>query len=116
MKNNLFSIKERDVVNAVLYFLRAKDIFCRRLNVGGMISHRDGKYIQNPNTPRGMADIIVVWEGHAIWIECKKPAGGRQSENQKIFEKEAIKSGATYVIVTSVDELVDKLGFIFEKE
>lgn len=53
-----------------------------------------------------MADI-QIWpaRGVTLWIEVKRPVGGKQSEPQKRFERFVTGIGHTYVIATSVDDV-----------
>ena len=110
MKLKISEPKEKEIQQAIIQYLQLKRIFVKRLNVGGMINHSTGAYILNPNTPRGIADLLVVDEGHTIFLEIKTRKG-KQSENQKIFEVEAKQAGADYFIVRSLDEAFD----IFEE-
>lgn len=58
---------------------------------------------------KGMADILVirsVSKGHSlIWLELKKPKGGIQSEDQKIFADSVRMEGHQYHVVHSLEEL-----------
>lgn len=46
----------------------------------------------------GVSDTIYVKEGKVLFIEFKKPRGGKQSEKQKDFEYHVIACGFKYVI------------------
>lgn len=49
----------------------------------------------------GTSDIIIIHKGLAYCLEVKKP-GGKQSPNQKLFEKNVLIAGGKYEIVYSL--------------
>ena len=98
--------RESEIQKICLDYCKLKNVFAKRLNVGGMISHKDGKYIYNPYTARGMSDLLIVVEGLAIFAEIKRPTG-KQSDNQRLFQAEAERAGARYVIIRSLDDLIE---------
>jgi len=64
--------------------------------------------LQGLGAKRGIADIYAIKNGRSIWIEVKTMRG-RQSIYQKDFE-EAIKAhGGEYLLVRSLNELIEKL-------
>ena len=57
--------------------------------------------------PSGIADIICCFNGSFLAIEVKRPgAKNEQSEQQKVHERNVIKSGGTYLLVDSLEEVV----------
>lgn len=57
--------------------------------------------------PSGIADIICCFNGSFLAIEVKRPgAKNEQSEQQKVHERNIIKSGGTYLLVDSVEEVI----------
>jgi hypothetical protein len=60
------------------------------------------------HTPRGIADIIVVYAGRPYFLEVKRPET-YQSPDQKLFQKHAEKVGAMYAVVRSIED-VQQLG------
>jgi hypothetical protein len=63
----------------------------------------------------GACDLVLLWNGGAACVECKRPAtrtlfgkipAGRSSAEQKEFAAECAAKGVVYVIVQSWDELV----------
>lgn len=54
---------------------------------------------------KGVADIIVIKNGTAIFLEVKRPKG-KQSDEQVDFENMAKKNGAQYYVVTSIDDVI----------
>ena len=57
---------------------------------------------------RGIPDIVSCINGHFVGIEVKRPgAKNEQSEYQKIHQRNIEKSGGTYLLVDSVQEVID---------
>jgi Holliday junction resolvase len=69
--------------------------------------------------PAGLPDIVCCFRGSFLGIEVKRPgAKNEQSEQQKVHERNIIKSGGTYLLVDSLEEVVDYISSreeIFEK-
>lgn len=58
--------------------------------------------------PSGIPDIICCFEGSFLGIEVKRPgAKNEQSEQQKVHERNINKSKGTYLLVDSLEEVVD---------
>lgn len=57
---------------------------------------------------KGFPDILVVKNGHIIFIEVKSN-NGKQSEQQKEVEQLLLKQGAEYYLVRSLAFLIEKL-------
>lgn len=65
----------------------------------------------------GIADIISCVNGHFLAIEVKRPGAKReQSEQQKIHERNVKKSGGTYLLVDSLQEVIDCVESITKKQ
>jgi len=70
----------------------------------------EGRFRALPkHTPRGLPDIILIEHGRFVGLEVKTKEG-RQSPDQKEFERASKEAGASYYVVHSVDE-VHALGF-----
>ena len=59
----------------------------------------------------GIADVLAVRRGRYIWIEFKRP-GNKQQANQVEFEQKIKSHGGEYVVIESLDEMLDYLGEI----
>lgn len=58
--------------------------------------------------PAGLPDICCCFNGSFLGIEVKRPgAKNEQSEQQKIHERNIIKSGGVYLLVDSLQEVID---------
>jgi hypothetical protein len=56
----------------------------------------------------GVSDIVLIYRSRAYCLELKIK-GGKQSENQEDFEKDARTSGAEYAIAFSLNEAIEIL-------
>lgn len=58
--------------------------------------------------PIGLPDIVCCFRGSFLGIEVKRPgAKNEQSEQQKVHERNINKSGGTYLLVDSLEEVVN---------
>lgn len=56
--------------------------------------------------PAGIADIISCVNGRFVGIEVKRPgAKNEQSEQQKVHERNVIKSGGIYILADCLDDV-----------
>jgi len=59
----------------------------------------------------GSPDIIgIMPNGQFIGIECKRRDGGKQSPEQKAFERASTKRGAIYILARSVEDVKGVIG------
>ena len=61
----------------------------------------------------GVADLLILLPNqtfHGLFVEVKI-AGNYQQPNQKVFEQKARDCGYEYIIVRSLDELIEKLKY-----
>jgi hypothetical protein len=56
----------------------------------------------------GTTDLVIIHRGRSYLVEVKT-ARGQQSENQKLFAEWARGAGARYVIVRSIEEMMDAM-------
>ncbi|MDE2218680.1 MAG: VRR-NUC domain-containing protein [Patescibacteria group bacterium] len=104
-KNQKIKIKESDLQNAVLSLLKLKGVFHYRNNSGAF--KRDGHFYSFGT--KGSPDIICVIGGRFVGLEIKG-TDGKQSEDQKKFQKELEKAGGIYVLLRSQRDIDEKLG------
>ena len=57
----------------------------------------------------GVSDIYAIKDGVSIWIECKRPVGGRLSDGQRNFLDAMNRNGAVGIVVNSIDSLEAQL-------
>lgn len=88
-------MREKSVENDIKDYLFRKGIYHFKVH---------GSRFMEP----GIADIIACVNGHFLAIEVKRPgAKNEQSEVQKVHERNVIKSGGTYLLVDSLQEVID---------
>jgi hypothetical protein len=99
---------ETEIQSAICEYLTLRRLFFVRLNnipglyidaSGQKRFRKMGKYARV-----GLADILVVKDGHAIFLEVKSETG-RPSKDQLDFGRDAIAAGAEYRVVRSVDDV-----------
>lgn len=75
----------------------------------GKVETKYGGFIQGADT--GTADLLAIVKyngGHSVFIEVKRPGGGRHEDEQKIFEH-SVKglNHVHYLVARSVGEVVE---------
>lgn len=88
-------ITENDIKLQVKQYLSLKGWFSFPLTAGM------GSY-------KGASDRIAVKDGRVLFIEIKKP-GGKQSENQKIFQANLENVGGEYILVKCLEDLINEI-------
>jgi len=65
----------------------------------------------DPDNTRGWPDrIVLLPHGHLVWVELKRPQGGRVSSAQRVAHEELRRLGQIVVVLKSkedVDEFLD---------
>lgn len=78
-----------------------------RVNTGGVYDPTRKAFRSMPKySLAGFPDIMVIKDGYFIGLEVKKPKG-RQSANQKEFEKNCKQAGGEYYVVRSIDDVME---------
>lgn len=96
---------ENDIQNAVCEWLKLKKIFFWRQNTGGVYDVSRQSFRKMPKYAlKGVADIIALINHRAYFLEIKTKKG-RQSPEQKEFEKNVKENGSFYYIIRGVDDL-----------
>ena len=94
---------ESAVLRSCVEYLRLHGHFVIRIN-GGAFRTDKGHYVRCTDTP-GVADIIgLTWDGKPLAVECKSSTG-KQSKEQKLFEKNWVYRHGVYVLARSVEDL-----------
>lgn len=109
--------REAPVQNAVLTWLNLQyGCFAWRNNTVGVFDPIRKVYLK-PNSRfhvKGAPDILAVYKGRFIGVECKSPTGGRLSEDQILFAEKFRKCGGLYIVAKSINDVVMALGAKFE--
>ena len=67
----------------------------------------------DPGTYRGWPDRIVLLPcGVIVWVETKRPTGGRVAPAQRIVHEELLRLGQRVVIVWSKEEVDELLEYL----
>jgi hypothetical protein len=104
-------LSEHDIQRQILDWLKLKHIFHWRNNSGAMRSSHKGKSRFMRFGAKGSPDIFAVIGGQIFGIEVKRP-GGKQSEDQRIFEAFLTRAGGRYLVVNSLEGLEEALPVV----
>ena len=101
---------EAQIQSAVLDHLAIKErqgklMYWRSNNIppSGVKGGKQFYYKTSVHAKKGIPDIIVIKDGFFIGLEIKDK--GKQSPEQKTFEKLVKDNGAEYHVITNVDQL-----------
>ena len=99
---------EKNIEGLILDYLNAlPQTFAYKTDTKG--NRKKGQWIKsNPREEKGKSDIVCCYKGRYIALEVKKK-GGRQSDKQKQFECDVARSGGQYWLVTSLNEVIEKI-------
>jgi len=93
----------RDVARYLARVLTDETVWFHPPNGGGR-SKREGAKFKAQGVKAGVADIVLVHDGRHFEIELKA-ATGRQSPNQKAWQKALEKAGGKYLVSKSVEDV-----------
>lgn len=99
-------MKEQDLVNAILDWLRSHGAWAIRVNSGSMpIEQANGSRRIFRGAPAGTPDILACWPGGLMMgIECKMP-GNKPTPLQAATLEAMQETGALTVVAYSVDDV-----------
>lgn len=96
-------MREKSVENDIKKYLLSKGIY--HFKVHG------SEYMVS-----GIPDIVCCFKGSFLGIEVKRPgAKNEQSEQQKLHQRSIEKSGGVYLLVDSLQEVIDYVEIRTEK-
>lgn len=98
-------VLEKSVVKAVEQWLTLNRIIHWHISLSALTRIRDGQATFLPNPMKGWSDFACLHRSRFIALEIKRPVGGRQSDDQKIFEAKVLTGGGEYYLVTDVGQL-----------
>jgi hypothetical protein len=100
-------VKEADVQAAILEWLAWKHIFHYRNNSGAFVFPETATHKRRffKAGVVGAPDIVCVVKGQYVGIECKAP-NGKQSHNQKEFQRQLEAAGGRYILAYSLDDVM----------
>lgn len=94
-------MSEKEIQKQCIEYLKKRNIFFYRQNQGRM-----GRI--KFTSINGVPDIVAVIKGKYVGIELKDEKG-KQSEDQKTFQKNLEQAGGEYWLIRDLDELIKKL-------
>jgi len=71
---------------------------------GGGRSKVEGAILKSMGTRAGVADLCIIHEGRAHFIELKAGKGGLNI-NQKIFQADCLREGVPYAVCKTLEEV-----------
>jgi len=96
---------EGKIQTEVLKYLKDKGYFAWRQNNLAIYDPKMNGYRAH-NGLKGVPDILAVVKGTFTGFEIKTPKG-RQSADQKLFQKRLERNGGKYHIIRSIQDLID---------
>ena len=104
---------EGRVLSDCIGYLKARGIYCWRNNTGA-VRIRPGQFMSFGK--KGSSDILgILPGGRLLCVECKAPAGGRLSPEQKQFLDDAGALGCLALVVRGwkeLDSALRKAGYV----
>ena len=102
-------VREKDIEKSVLQYLYHAGIFAFKYPTTGRYDTKKNTWIKTRGTITGVADIIMIMEeGKTVWLEIKSPKG-KQTPNQIEFQRKLEVRGHKYLVIRSVQDLIDWL-------
>lgn len=95
-------ISEKEVLKGCISWLKRHHVGAKRMNVTAI--DIDGKGVRPYGIP-GSGDILCVYAGLYIEVECKRGRGGVLSLNQQKHRDWVRDHGGKYIIVHGISEL-----------
>ena len=106
------SIKEAQILRQVEEWLSAHGIWHMRCNNSAGKS-QSGMFMRSftccGHAVVGVSDIYAIKDGMSLWIEVKRPVGGRLSDGQRNFLDAMNRNGAVGIVVNSIESLESQL-------
>ncbi len=100
---------EQLIMNSILEYLAIRGFLALRMNSGAHAVAANGAHKRRfiRYGVSGMADILMLSKGRAIFIEVK--AGSKQSASQQGFESIVKSEGCLYWLCRSIDDVESQL-------
>jgi hypothetical protein len=110
-------LKEADIKQPCEVYLKSLmymgKLLYFRLNAGNMlIPNGDGTNRMYRGAPKGTSDGLVMTKDKNIFVEYKRPVGGKQTREQLAFERKVCGMGFEYWLVSDSQAFMDAIGEI----
>lgn len=101
---------EKDLQKSIIEYLSyRKDVyFVRNNSFAGNFLRKDGSKGYIKNNKAGSPDILICYRGEFIGCEIKNEKG-KMSELQEEAKKSLEEAGGRYIIVRSINDVIDLL-------
>jgi hypothetical protein len=99
---------ESNIQRTICDYLALKRYFFWRQNTAPAVQKTGDHWAfrrMPPYSMKGVPDIILIDGGHFVGLEVKTPTG-RQSPEQKEFQRRLTAEGGSYHVVRSVDDVI----------
>ncbi|MGP1431723.1 MAG: hypothetical protein ACTTI6_03135 [Treponema sp.] len=105
-------VREADILKQVEQWLSAQQIWHMRCN-NAAGKAQSGRFMRSftclGRAVVGVSDIYAIKNGVSIWIECKRPVGGKLSAGQRKFLDAMNRNGAVGIVVNGIESLETQL-------
>lgn len=102
----LDNMTESDIQSLILIYLTSlPETYAYRQNTGAA---HDGRRLVRYGVP-GQADIFCIIKGRFVAVEVKTNTG-RQSDKQKLWQRNVERAGGIYILARSVDDVTRALA------
>ena len=103
-------MKEQDIVNTILDYLRIKGAWAIRINSGMTVIQTGGSRRVIRGAPAGTSDIIgLLPGGRFLAIECKVK-GNKPTPSQNDFLNGVRERGGLAVVAYSLDDVINAIA------
>jgi hypothetical protein len=99
-------ISEKDIQSFILKYLNNFGFFWRN-NTTGIYDPHKKCFRKNNQLLKGVPDILGVYLGRFIAIECKSSSVKKLSDDQEIFRIDFEKRGGIFYMANDIDDFVD---------
>lgn len=105
MKNKKIKISEKDIQSFVLDYLCRHGFFWRN-NTTGIYDPSKACFRKNKSQLNGVPDILGVYNGRFVAVECKSGSVKKLSEDQEEFRLNFEKQGGIFYMANDIDEFI----------
>ena len=93
------------LTQSIIKWLELNGHYCSRIQSQGQYNTTLGKWTKS-TTRRGIGDLIAIIKGQTVMIEIKI-GSDRQSQWQKVTQKQVEESGGVYIIARTFDDFIN---------
>ena len=109
--------QESQFQRAIVKYLRLRNIFCFSVPNGVRLTTIQSRIAVAEGLLHGVSDLIILTPNKVTFAEIKNPNGkGRQSDNQKEFQKKVESLGFEYLIWDKWEQIEQFIFGISKKE